>query len=975
MDQPKMDREKMELVGVTHVLDAITFWAQNVNEDQAIEAMSNILAHKCPEYPRLFGTPIPQKIYGAMFSEDSCWYRCKVQQQIDDKVHVSYIDYGNSEVVSRSAVVELPVDLQSPSLAKKYKFWGFHVSSDHDSQHFKQGKAFLQNLILGKKVRIQKKSVCFDGTILVQAFQGNLDIGEELMRMKFAKQSLPGSNQESSVSRPSLQDSPALLAHMLLERGQGEGDVSASPVCMPKLRPVLSDQIPQSVKEKNTVAAPQPIDSIKINMELDVLVENEKLKAEHDAQQQITQQKEKELSDTRSELQRLKEENLRETEKYRVEKDLLRGQSEELEKHLRVAKFELESAREEMQRNEKEMDKLVDSAVSEQFCRLAEKVISLRGLRERSPGLTDSDSLMESISTVINDSISAPGTMGKLDAARHDYMQAQEKLRECETMEQLGDLITNRNEVRSVLTATVEAFLEEAKSLPVRKRLEKLEEVSMSLAAVFGLFSPEEVDEHAFEQYYQWKTQTHQQSSSVRDETDKALGALCTWSENIGKFFCLSNNTSVSVTDLIGGISEILKQAELHVCKEMDVSKSVANNQNNKVVTNAFHKVMQHIHEEKKVLNDLMEKYLMNTKGEMLQWQNASPTPDTLFSIKKRIRTLRSQLRWRQVEESTLEECEELDLTEILKKKEEITETRKALFQEIAREKEEYTKLSALVEAGFPELPLLYPETDIHSFMSSGGLLVSSLDKDMFDAEPMRELSDHRPLVHTEFQGQRVILKSYTVNEEVEERVLERTAQFHRARTQGEAVAGILSLLALFFSKSDPLAYVMVPYFPNGSLKAVQTASPLSTSEVCKVMKGVAQGLESLHAVGITHASLNPSNVFVLNRQQGMVGDFDFTKTPEQRAVSRGMVAGSVSLVAPELRQGSAPPSPASDMFSFGCLLLWLHVPDFNGALNTLDELKLVPKLQALLSKLLVSERRLTAVEVLADHYFQSDEA
>ena len=42
-------------------------------------------------------------------------------------------------------------------------------------------------------------------------------------------------------------------------------------------------------------------------------------------------------------------------------------------------------------------------------------------------------------------------------------------------MEQLGDLITNRNKVRSVLTATVEAFLEEAKSLPVKKRLEKLE--------------------------------------------------------------------------------------------------------------------------------------------------------------------------------------------------------------------------------------------------------------------------------------------------------------------------------------------------------------------------------------------------------------------------------------------------------------------------------------------------------------------
>jgi hypothetical protein len=40
----------------------------------------------------------------------------------------------------------------------------------------------------------------------------------------------------------------------------------------------------------------------------------------------------------------------------------------------------------------------------------------------------------------------------------------------------------------------------------------------------------------------------------------------------------------------------------------------------------------------------------------MLQWQNASPTPDSLFSVKKRIRSLRAQLRWRQVEEASLEE-------------------------------------------------------------------------------------------------------------------------------------------------------------------------------------------------------------------------------------------------------------------------------------------------------------------------------
>lgn len=48
------------------------------------------------------------------------------------------------------------------------------------------------------------------------------------------------------------------------------------------------------------------------------------------------------------------------------------------------------------------------------------------------------------------------------------------------------------------------------------------------------------------------------------------------------------------------------------------------------------------------------------------------------------------------------------------------------------------------------------------SMQSSGGLLVKSLDRDIFDAEPMRELSGRRPLVCTEFQGQRVILKVTT---------------------------------------------------------------------------------------------------------------------------------------------------------------------------------------------------------------------
>lgn len=44
-------------------------------------------------------------------------------------------------------------------------------------------------------------------------------------------------------------------------------------------------------------------------------------------------------------------------------------------------------------------------------------------------------------------------------------------------------------------------------------------------------------------------------------------------------------------------------------------------------------------------------------------------------------------------------------------------------------------------------------------------------------------------------------------------------------------------------------------------------------------MKGVARGLHTLHSANIIHGSLHQNNVFALNREQGIVGDFDFTKS------------------------------------------------------------------------------------------------
>lgn len=42
---------------------------------------------------------------------------------------------------------------------------------------------------------------------------------------------------------------------------------------------------------------------------------------------------------------------------------------------------------------------------------------------------------------------------------------------------------------------------------------------------------------------------------------------------------------------------------------------------------------------------------------------------------------------------------------------------------------------------------------------NSGGLLTCSLERDLLDAEPVKELSTKRPLLCSEVEGQKVLLK------------------------------------------------------------------------------------------------------------------------------------------------------------------------------------------------------------------------
>lgn len=138
-----------------------------------------------------------------------------------------------------------------------------------------------------------------------------------------------------------------------------------------------------------------------------------------------------------------------------------------------------------------------------------------------------------------------------------------------------------------------------------------------------------------------------------------------------------------------------------------------------------------------------------------------------------------------------------------------------------------------------------------------------------------------------------------------------------------------------FGQGEDGSFYYAMEYIEGYNLEhLVQVAGPLPPARVIRLLLQIIGSLEEAHQHGLVHRDVKPSNVMVTER--GGVRDFvkvlDFGLVKRHNAgrlpsASSGMVsvafAGTPGYVAPEVIAG-APATPASDIFSLGCVAYFL---------------------------------------------------
>jgi serine/threonine-protein kinase len=125
--------------------------------------------------------------------------------------------------------------------------------------------------------------------------------------------------------------------------------------------------------------------------------------------------------------------------------------------------------------------------------------------------------------------------------------------------------------------------------------------------------------------------------------------------------------------------------------------------------------------------------------------------------------------------------------------------------------------------------------------------------------------------------------------------------------------------------EDDGRLWIATQLIPDGDLGAMiraYGAPPARTG--LDLVAQVASGLADAHAAGLIHRDIKPANVLLRRRPEGLtayLGDFGIARRvgAEQTHATTGTV-GTPTFMAPELHTGS-PATPASDVYSLGCLL------------------------------------------------------
>ncbi|MBT2475756.1 serine/threonine protein kinase, partial [Microbacterium sp. ISL-103] len=156
-------------------------------------------------------------------------------------------------------------------------------------------------------------------------------------------------------------------------------------------------------------------------------------------------------------------------------------------------------------------------------------------------------------------------------------------------------------------------------------------------------------------------------------------------------------------------------------------------------------------------------------------------------------------------------------------------------------------------------------------------------------------------------------------------------ASIERAHTEKALLASLShpSLVTLYDAQLEPKRpqYLVMEFVDGPTLAERMAAGPLPPKDVARITRDLAEGLTAVHAAGIVHRDVKPSNVLLRRGRSGRalaakLADFGIACSIENtRLTTPGIVLGTLTYMAPEQLRDADPGTPV-DIFSLGLVAL-----------------------------------------------------
>ena len=146
-------------------------------------------------------------------------------------------------------------------------------------------------------------------------------------------------------------------------------------------------------------------------------------------------------------------------------------------------------------------------------------------------------------------------------------------------------------------------------------------------------------------------------------------------------------------------------------------------------------------------------------------------------------------------------------------------------------------------------------------------------------------------------------------------------ARFSSEVAAARKVSGLFTALVVDADVDARVPWLATAYVAGPSLsEAVRNCGPLTSWSLLALAAGLAKSLTAIHAAGVVHGDLKPSNV-LLALDGPRVIDFGISQAAEVAPLARaGLVVGTPSFMSPEQAAGEEV-GPLSDVFSLGAVL------------------------------------------------------